>query len=393
VDRALALNPMLGEAHATMGTLQLAEEKFEEAEAAFSRAIKLNPNYAPTYQWYGEWLGEAYRRGKVDRIKEALELSRKAVALDPKSAIITNDYGEVLQYGGYYVEALAQFEKSVELEPQFAPGLARIILLKSHIYGRLDEALLIGRKLFDSNPTWQSADLQAYYYLELGDPEHAAPWRDRAHDLSPEKVIPDSLLESALYQGDLEAVELSARQGLAQNPRSYSALLVLDTLAWARDRPADAIALYRDGFPELFAENGPEVEPDNLLAAVNVAAVLRHAGEAEASDRLLERGMVVIDGTPSRRKDWVYFFAFQKARIHLIRGERVAALAAMPTVRDRGWWHYWWHWLRQDPVLKALHEEPRFQAVRSAIEAEVAAQAGRVREWEANGKLAPVPQQ
>jgi TolB-like protein len=392
VDRALALNPMLGEAYATMGTLQLRKQKFEEAEAAFKRAIELNPNYAPSYQWYGEWLGEAYRRGESDRLEEALELSRKAIALDPKSAIITNDYGEVLQSGGRYEEALTQFEKSVELEPEFAPGLARIMMLKAMIYGSLDEALLTSRRLVSSNPTWRSADFHAYWYLELGDPENAASWRAHALELAPEDTVPDSLLDWALYQGDLEAHESSASKALAQDPGSLVALLVLDTLAWARDRPAEAIALYREGFPELFAENGPTVEPANLFAAVNLAALLRHSGEVETSDKLLEQGLAVIDSTPSRQTDWIFCFAIQEARIRAIRAERAAALEALPTVSDRGWWHYWWYWLRHDPVLKTLHDEPRYQAVRSEIEAEVSEQLARVHEWEASGKLSMGPQ-
>lgn len=391
VDRALALNPMLGEAYATMGTLRLGKQKFEEAEAAFKRAIELNPNYAPTYQWYGEWLGEAYRSGKSDRIEEALELSRKAIALDPKSAIITNDYGEVLQFSGRYEEAMAQFEKSIELEPEFAPGLARIMALKAMIYGRLDEALFTSRRFVSSNPTWRSADIHAHWYLGLGDPDSAALWRERAQELAPDGEIPDSLLEWALYRGSLEAQESSSQKALAKDPRSLSALLVLDTLAWKRGQSADAIALYREGFPEFFAEDGPVVNPNNLFAAVNLAALLRQTNEVETSDRLLEQGLAVIDNTPSRQTEWIFYFAIQEARIHAIRADRAAALDALPTVMDRGWWHYWWHWLRHDPVLKVLHEEPRYQQVRSEIEAEVSEQAARVREWEVSGKLDPLP--
>ena len=392
VDRALALNPMLSEAFATMGTLQLAKQKFEEGEASFKRAIELNPNYAPTYQWYGEWLGEAYRRGESDRIEEALKLSRKAVALDPKSAIITNDLGEVLQYGGHYEEALTQFEKSVALGSEFAPGLARIMWLKAMIYGRLDEALLTSRRLVSANPTWRTADWHAYLYLELGDPDSVAPWLDRALALAPQGAIPDSLLELELYRGDLEAQESSAREALAKDPRSLTALLVLDTLLWTRGQMAEAIALYREGFPELFADSGPTARPDNLVAAVNLAASLRQTGEVEASDRLLEQGLSVIEETHSRQADWVFCFAIQEARIHVLRGERAAALDSLPTIQDRGWWHYWWHWQRQDPVLKVLHDEPRFQAFRSEIEAEVSEQVARVHEWEESGKLAPMPQ-
>src|SRR5438270_12903526 len=52
-DKALEIDPALGEAHATLGLIADSEWHWDVAEEHFRRAIELNPNYATAYQWYG----------------------------------------------------------------------------------------------------------------------------------------------------------------------------------------------------------------------------------------------------------------------------------------------------------------------------------------------------
>jgi hypothetical protein len=51
----------------------------------------------------------------------------------------------------------------------------------------------------------------------------------------------------------------------------------------------------------------------------------------------------------------------------------------------------WWYFLKQDPSLESLHDEPEFQAMVAEIEADMAEQLARVREMERNGELEPIP--
>ncbi len=52
---------------------------------------------------------------------------------------------------------------------------------------------------------------------------------------------------------------------------------------------------------------------------------------------------------------------------------------------------FWWYYLKQDPNLESLHDEPEYQAMVAGIEADMAAQLARVREMERNGELAAIP--
>ena len=55
-------------------------------------------------------------QGHVD---EALECLRHALSLDPLSLIITTDIGEVLYRARRYEEAMAQLQKSLDIDPNF----------------------------------------------------------------------------------------------------------------------------------------------------------------------------------------------------------------------------------------------------------------------------------
>jgi hypothetical protein len=66
-------------------------------------------------------------------------------------------------------------------------------------------------------------------------------------------------------------------------------------------------------------------------------------------------------------------------------------LSALRRAIDEGWRGYWWYYLKYDPTLESLHDEPEFQAMVKEIEADMAAQLAHVREMERNGELEPIP--
>jgi hypothetical protein len=69
------------------------------------------------------------------------------------------------------------------------------------------------------------------------------------------------------------------------------------------------------------------------------------------------------------------------------QGEEALRLAI-----DEGWRVHWWYYLKHDPNLESLHDEPEFQAMVAEIEADMAEQLARVREMERNGELEPIPE-
>jgi tetratricopeptide (TPR) repeat protein len=77
VQRALALDPQSGEAHASRGLLHEARREGPAAVRELERAVELQPSYASAYNWLS-WTNQLLGRAGVAR-----KHSERAVALDP----------------------------------------------------------------------------------------------------------------------------------------------------------------------------------------------------------------------------------------------------------------------------------------------------------------------
>jgi TolB-like protein/Flp pilus assembly protein TadD len=114
-ERALALDSSLAEAHTSLAYVKFSYDwDWSGAEAEFKRAIALNPNYATAHQWYGQFLR------LMGREKEAIAEEEKSLNLDPLSLIINVEAGLPYFYLDRYDEALQHYRKALEMEPNFA---------------------------------------------------------------------------------------------------------------------------------------------------------------------------------------------------------------------------------------------------------------------------------
>jgi len=117
LDKALALNPDLGEAHASLGNWLTWELKWEEAEVEFRKAIALSPSYTLAHSRYALLLCFV---GKLD---EALYEARRAEELDPLFLQGTLAIGEVLYYQRKYDQAMEQWKQVLRIEPNYPAAL------------------------------------------------------------------------------------------------------------------------------------------------------------------------------------------------------------------------------------------------------------------------------
>ena len=83
---------------------------------------------------------------------------------------------------------------------------------------------------------------------------------------------------------------------------------------------------------------------------------------------------------------------FADVQIYALQGEKQKALSALRQAIDEGWRDLWWYFLKYNPGLESLHDEPEYQAMVAEIEADMAEQLARVREMERNGELEPIPE-
>jgi hypothetical protein len=79
-------------------------------------------------------------------------------------------------------------------------------------------------------------------------------------------------------------------------------------------------------------------------------------------------------------------------QIYALQGDPQKALSELRRAIDKGWRSLWWYYLKHDPALESLHDEPEYQAMVAEIEADMAAQLARVYEMERSGELEPKPE-
>ncbi|OHV24844.1 adenylate cyclase [Rhizobium sp. RMa-01] len=143
----------------------------EEAHLMLTRAVSLDPDYAEAYRWLAmnHWMGWVHSGGPTKpRRSLALQLARRAVALDPNDAGCRWVLAYLLAYALEFSEADAEFAKAIELDPNEADTFAALSDI-TILAGRIGEGLEHIRKAFRLNPFPAS-----WYYLTLGQAQYAA---------------------------------------------------------------------------------------------------------------------------------------------------------------------------------------------------------------------------
>jgi serine/threonine protein kinase/tetratricopeptide (TPR) repeat protein len=140
-ERALELDPQLGEAYAARASIQEASKEFDEAIRSARRALELNPNYGTAYFA----LGRALFRG--DRPAEAADLAQRAIEVGGDDYNVFVPYIMALDRVGRTAEAdslregrVVALERQLEMVPEDAR--ARILLATNYAHFKKNEAAI-----------------------------------------------------------------------------------------------------------------------------------------------------------------------------------------------------------------------------------------------------------
>lgn len=217
-----------------------------EAHVMLTRAVALDPDYAEPYRWLAmnRWMGWVHSGGPTDADRNAaLELARKAVAIDPNDAGCRWVLAYLLTYERSFAEADAEFARAIELDPNEADTWAALSDV-AVLAGRVTEGLEHIRKAFRLNPFPGS-----WYYLTLGQAQYAAgDYQAAVETLRKDETYRTSsrrFLAASLAQlGRLEEARVEVELFLLGNPH-------FTTGHWARTEPfrdTEVLAHFVEGF-------------------------------------------------------------------------------------------------------------------------------------------------
>jgi adenylate cyclase len=157
VQKALALDDTLAEAHSLLGSLYTQKREYEKGIAEGERAVALYPGGATFLVSYAQSLSFA------GRSEEAIPLFQKAIRLNPVATGSYYNYyqnlGNAFVITGRYEEAVSAYKKAIQRTPNFV--WSHIMLTATYsMMGREEEARAEAAEVLRINPKF-SADFFA----------------------------------------------------------------------------------------------------------------------------------------------------------------------------------------------------------------------------------------
>jgi tetratricopeptide (TPR) repeat protein len=212
--KAVELDDQLAEAHTSMASFHSFDWNWPAQEAAYKRAIEVNPNYPTSYLWYGFWLDS------LGRQQENLAMRRRAYELDPLNLQINVALADALYKTGHEDDAVKQIARTFELDTEFWDAHHKLGLF--HLdRGRYRDAIAAFEK------SGQLASL-AHAYAMAGDRARARVLMRRLEQESARRYV--TPLDFAVVHA-----------GLGENDRAFEWLerAFRERLLWVRRLDAD----------------------------------------------------------------------------------------------------------------------------------------------------------
>ena len=386
LQKALELDPDLADAYAVKGLLESKVWQQTrvgpgniEAEAAFRRAIELNPNHASAHMWF------AMLRDGEDRDEEAIELFQRSMELDPLGRIPFSNLPMLYAQRGQSDEAIRLWLKAMQVHPEWPmPQL----YLAQHLagLGRLDESMawIEQASALAEDPLVDLFTVRLY--VAFGDTEKAV---ELLKTLPAEHQLARFmdglvLLLNFDFQGALDyfaAIAAGEEPGQSSEfPAQVASqiAIVTDDL----DRAREFILIDE---PILREDAALQVDRFTIPAVIRLAYISQRQGDSGHARELLLAALPVVRDLP--RLGW-FGQGIQEVRILALLGRKDEALGALRALVDDGFrnpvltdlWS-----LEEDPFLVILRDDERFTAILEEVDRSMQQMYDRVLEAERSG--------
>ena len=384
IDRALALNPLLGEAYTSLALLKVDESKIDGVEEYFLKGIELSPNYATAYERYARAMMAGGERSKAE---EALPHLRKAFELDPMSAVMAESLAIVLWKLGQVEESQVTLLKGVQRNPE-SPWPYAYMADQLRTLGRIGEATNWARTAARLAPSdFRLRTNECALYLDLGADQSADRCYDSAEEDFPERDFSGRKIYLYLSRSQLreaaERVEQLAQLELPPSVRdgrpSKESLAKYYFLVGEVDK---ARLIYQEIKPQLYSDKDVLSKSHHGGGTVaRVAHTLYADGQLDQANYLFDR---MLQDMQSLHRTRGRGYGILDVFVHVTRGEKRKAISALREAIDMGWRRTWW--MLRTPHYDSMRQEPEWINLVNELEADIA----RQRQWYEDHKDDPL---
>lgn len=216
-QRAVDIDPVLAEGYTSRAFVKLAHDwDWAGAETDFKKAIELNPRYPTAHQWYASFL---VQMGDFEAAQHEIE---QAQQLDPLSPIISSNAGFYSYLQHRYDDAIQQYKKTLEIDPQFwvAHHYLGLAYAKKGMHREaIDELRLLLHApgtgplpdgVVETDP--EVAASLGFVYAEAGQQAQAVAIQQRLKKLSQQRYVTPlylAIVATGLQQTDLAVDQLN----------------------------------------------------------------------------------------------------------------------------------------------------------------------------------------
>ena len=310
---ALNRNPGLYVVHAALGDLYLRKGMYNESEAAYIEALRINPQSVDAMIF----LADVYRLQK--RADQAEGLLRNALGLQPGNWRAYAALGHFYYRRGAYLDAAEQYETILSLDDQNERGLLGL----------------------------------AASLMLAGDFEGATPVIARAIDVRPDATNYSNLALMHYYLGRYEEAVEAIRSGLDLAPTDHLMWANLGDIFTAADKPEDAHASYVRAKELVVIEL--DVNPNDPVLLMDSAWIRAMLGDEQAARETIAKTFEITPDDP--------YASYIEALIFLRYDDPENALSSLEQAVADG---YSTTILRAEPLLATLRGHTRFEALTNA---------------------------
>jgi len=232
--------PRTASKHYDQGIILHDKGKLVNAERAYRKAIKIDPDYIEAHNNLGTVLLDQ------GRLKEASNAFRKALKLLPDHPMILNNVGNVLQLQGENEKSLSWFEKAISQDPDNVDAYGNLGNALRALE-RNEAAVAAYKRALEINP-----ELADTYYnlglilLDLDERNDAINCFNQALRINPaDKNFYLGLGNALSAQGNLDQAVAAYQKAIAIDPRYEKAYVRLGSARSAQGNLDQAVAAYQ----------------------------------------------------------------------------------------------------------------------------------------------------